>query len=146
MGKPCLYRSSCLAQDAKWIISNTQALLAEKGLKKDFVHTQDNCTLLLADMKMLGVSGTAFSEVISLDSNNRKKERRKERKKEEMTRKSKQQYGKTVKQVSAKLKAVLPRNLDYSKLKPISYKKNASRYSCQLCSNFQVYTLHYDLR
>lgn len=27
-----------------------------------------NWTLLLADMNMLGVSGTAFSEVLSLDS------------------------------------------------------------------------------
>lgn len=35
-------------------------------------------------------------------------------------RKSEQHYGKTAKQVSAKLRAVLPRNLDYNKLKSIS--------------------------
>lgn len=34
-----------------------------------------NWTLLLADMNMLGVSGTAFSEVIYLDSDKTKKER-----------------------------------------------------------------------
>jgi hypothetical protein len=46
----------------------------EKGLKKGLAY---NWTLLLADMKMLGVSGTEFSEVISLDSYNRKKKRKK---------------------------------------------------------------------
>jgi len=82
-------------------------------------------------MNMLGVSRTAFSEVISLDSNKRtnekkkerKKERKRERKKErtkETTWKREQHHGKTAKQVSTKLKAVLPRNLDYSKLKSIS--------------------------
>jgi len=42
-----------------------------------------NWTLLLAGMNMLGVSGTAFSEVISLDSDKTKKERKKEREKKE---------------------------------------------------------------
>jgi hypothetical protein len=48
----------------------------------------------------------------SLDSNQTKKK--------EMTRKREQHYGKTAKQVSAKLKKVLPRNVDYSKMKSIS--------------------------
>jgi len=44
----------------------------------------------------------------------------KQRKKKEMTRKHEQHYGKTAKQISAKLKKILPRNVDYSKMIPIS--------------------------
>jgi hypothetical protein len=62
----------------------------------------NNYTFLLADVKMLGVSGRAFCEMISLVSDTKKVN------------------STTGKQVSAKLKAVLPRNLGQSKLKSIS--------------------------
>jgi hypothetical protein len=48
----------------------------EKGLKKDDTY---NWALLFADTNMLGVSGTVFSEAISLDSDKTKKESRKEK-------------------------------------------------------------------